>query len=102
VKRVEYRENDQIWIWTDSAEDFFYWTEIRTSGCVGVKQQTEKLDISIDSRLRITPATIFKAQENLLEASKLWRVTGAAHMSGSSTRKESCCTTRRTSGATTR
>nr|MDO8083973.1 formate dehydrogenase accessory sulfurtransferase FdhD [Candidatus Sigynarchaeum springense] len=82
VKRVECRDNDQIWIWTDSAEDFFYWTELRTSGCVGIKQQTEKLDINIDSKLSITPATIFKAQEDLLEASKLWRVTGAAHMSG--------------------
>jgi formate dehydrogenase accessory protein FdhD len=82
VKRVECRENDQIWIWIDSAEDFFYWTEIRTSGCVGIKQQTEKLDITIDSDITITPAKIFKAQEELMRVSELWRVTGGAHMSG--------------------
>lgn len=69
VKRVECRENDQIWIWIDSAEDFFYWTEIRTSGCVGIKQQTEKLDITIDSDITITPAKIFKAQEELMRVS---------------------------------
>ncbi|MEX2680313.1 MAG: formate dehydrogenase accessory sulfurtransferase FdhD [Candidatus Sigynarchaeota archaeon] len=81
VRRVECRDDDKIWVWTDSAEDFFYWTEIRTSGCVGIKQQTEKLDITIDSDLKITPATIFKAQEELVRASNTWRVTGAAHMS---------------------
>ncbi len=82
VRRVECRDDDKVWIWTDSADDFFYWTEIRTSGCVGIKQQTEQLDINLESHLVIKPEIIFKAQEELVNLSKLWRRTGGAHMSG--------------------
>ncbi len=81
VNRVECKEDDKIWIWTDSVKDFFYWTEIRTSGCVGIKQQHEQLDIDVKSDISITPGTIFKAQDNLVKRSDLWRITGAAHMS---------------------
>jgi len=83
IKNVEFKNDDKVCISTNNtSDDFFYWTEIRTSGCVGIKQQYEKIDKIIESDLKIVPEKFFKAQEKMNQLSTIWRSSGGAHMSG--------------------
>lgn len=83
IKKLECRLNDEIWVWTDKPiNHIFYWREIRTSGCVGIRQQVEDLEIIKALDMKITPEIIFKAQRRLEEAGKMWKESGGTHMSG--------------------
>ncbi len=83
IKTVELKENDKVHISTNSSsEDFFYWNEIRTSGCVGIKQQYEQINKIIESNLKISPEIFFNAQEKMNQLSTIWKISGGAHMSG--------------------
>lgn len=80
LETIEYRAPDLVHVTTGSVKDFFYWTELRTSGCVGIKQQHESLDVTIDSAMTLDPETIFRAQEAMVARSRIWPVAGGSHM----------------------
>ncbi|MFX0099317.1 MAG: formate dehydrogenase accessory sulfurtransferase FdhD [Candidatus Hodarchaeota archaeon] len=83
IERVECKEDGKIWINTSTSFDnFVYWMEIRTSGCIGIKFQYENLDTVIDSDIQITPSIIFKAQKEVIDMSKIWPISGGTHSSG--------------------
>ena len=83
ISRIELKDDDHVYISTrNSIKDFFYSTEIRTSGCVGIKQQYEKIDKVIESDVKITPNIFFKAHEKMNRLSKIWKLSGGAHMAG--------------------
>ncbi|MHA1700314.1 MAG: formate dehydrogenase accessory sulfurtransferase FdhD, partial [Promethearchaeota archaeon] len=84
VKKVECKPGDatiQVWIWTESKMDFFHWTEIRSSGCLGVKQQYQDLNFKLGNHGKISPKVIFKAQDAMKSMGKTWRSSGGTHMS---------------------
>jgi len=67
IDRLEYKKND-VYVYTKrTIEDFFSWVEIRTSGCVGIKQQYEDLDEIIKSDLKLKIGTIFNSQEEMMK-----------------------------------
>lgn len=83
IKTVEFKDDGEVYISTNSAsEDFFYLGEIRTSGCIGIKQQYMKIDKIIESDLKITPENFLKAQGEMNQLSTIWKISGGAHMSG--------------------
>jgi len=83
IKHVEFKDDNKVYISTNSlSEDFFYWNESRTSGCVGIKQQYEKIDKIIEADLKINPEIFFKAQKKMNQLSTIWKISGGAHMSG--------------------
>ena len=83
IKSIELKDDNKVYIATrNSNEDFFYWTEIRTSGCIGIKKQFETIDNIIESDVKITPEIFFKAQEKMNQLSTIWKISGGAHMAG--------------------
>lgn len=76
-------EQEKIFIWLKSSPDQNkIKTEIRSSGCVGIRQQWTELRLHLDSSLKITPETIFQAQNLLVEKNELWKISGGTHISG--------------------
>ena len=56
IDKIEYKGDYKIHISLKSSiDDFIKWLEIRTSGCIGIKQQYEKMKININSDLKTTP-----------------------------------------------
>jgi FdhD protein len=83
IKKLECHMNDEILVWTwNPINNISYWREIRTSGCVGIRQQVEDLEIIKPQKMKISHEVIFKAQRRLEEAGKIWEVSGGTHMSG--------------------
>jgi len=83
IKKIECCMNDEILVRTDKPINHIsYWREIRTSGCVGVRQQVEDLEIIEAQGMEITPKVIFKTQRRLEETGKMWKASGGTHMSG--------------------
>jgi len=83
IDKIEYKGDDKINISLNSSiDDFINWLEIRTSGCIGIKQQYEKMKINIDSDLKTTPKAIFKSFDEMNHLSEIWKISGGAHMSG--------------------
>ena len=56
-------------------------TEIRSSGCVGVKTSWESLTEPLPDGLCVDLQTIFDAMEKIRHLSKTWRITGGTHCS---------------------
>lgn len=56
-------------------------TEIRSSGCVGVKTTWESLTKPLPDGLCVDLQTIFDAMEKIRHLSKTWRITGGTHCS---------------------
>ena len=56
-------------------------TEIRSSGCVGVKTTWESLTEPLPDGLCVDLQTIFDAMEKIRHLSKTWRITGGTHCS---------------------
>ena len=83
IDNIEYRGDDKVYISVNNSfDDFINWLEIRTSGCIGIKQQYEKMNINIESDLKTTPKAIFKSLNEMNHLSKIWKISGGAHMSG--------------------
>ena len=82
ISKIELKDENMVYISTNtSTQDFFYWTEIRTSGCIGIKQQYEKIDKIIDSDITISPEIFFKSQEEMNKSGNIWKISGGTHMS---------------------
>lgn len=56
--------------------------EIRTSGCVGIRQQVDDLETIQARDMNITPEILFNAQRRLEEAGRMWKESGGTHMAG--------------------
>ena len=83
IKKIEYRMTDKIWVETKKPINrISYWREIRTSGCVGIRQQIEDLTKIEAADMKLSPDLIFDAQRQLKEAGKIWGESGGTHMSG--------------------
>jgi FdhD protein len=83
ITKLECRMNDEIRVGTKSPIDgISYWREIRTSGCVGIRQQNEDLEIIEAHDLEITPDRIFQSQRTLQESGTMWKRSGGTHMAG--------------------
>jgi formate dehydrogenase accessory protein FdhD len=81
IEKIDCKD-DKVMVYTKSLiEDFFSWVEIRSSGCVGIKEQYKRIDFKIESELKISAHTIFEALKIMTESSKIWPVSGGSHMS---------------------
>lgn len=81
IDRIQCND-DKIMVYTKSLiEDFFSWVEIRSSGCVGIKEQYKRIDFKIESNLKVSVQTIFDALKIMTDSSKIWPVSGGSHMS---------------------
>ena len=60
-------------------KDIELYTELRSSGCVGIKQTWEQNVEKVESSLMIDVKTIFKAQEILDDKCNIWKTTGGTH-----------------------
>ncbi|MDD5472880.1 MAG: formate dehydrogenase accessory sulfurtransferase FdhD [Candidatus Methanoperedens sp.] len=56
------------------------WTEVRSSGCIGIKSSWEGIE-SLSSGVRIEKEVLLNAIEQIKERGKLWRRTGGTHSS---------------------
>ncbi len=54
------------------------WTEVRSSGCIGIKSSWEGIE-SISSGVRMEKEVLLNAIEQIKERGKLWRRTGGTH-----------------------
>ncbi|MHA1341513.1 MAG: formate dehydrogenase accessory sulfurtransferase FdhD [Promethearchaeota archaeon] len=85
IKEITYLDENVFTIEIEQEiEDIKNLMEIRSSGCVGIKQQYMDLDLNkkICSNLKLNPTTIFKAQRTLREKGEIWQKSGGTHMSG--------------------
>ncbi len=60
-------------------KDIELYTELRSSGCVGIKQTWEQNVERVNSSLEITIDTIFDAQDVLDQKCNIWKTTGGTH-----------------------
>ena len=60
-------------------KDIELYTELRSSGCVGIKQTWEQNVEKVISSFKIDVKTIFKAQNVLNEKCDIWKVSGGTH-----------------------
>ncbi|PWB50356.1 MAG: formate dehydrogenase family accessory protein FdhD [Candidatus Methanoperedenaceae archaeon] len=56
------------------------WTEIRSSGCIGIKSSWEGIE-PITSSIRMKKEVLINAIEQIKERGKIWRRTGGTHSS---------------------
>ncbi|MCZ7383951.1 MAG: formate dehydrogenase accessory sulfurtransferase FdhD [Candidatus Methanoperedens sp.] len=56
------------------------WTEVRSSGCIGIKSSWEGIE-PITSSVRMEKEVLLNAIEEIKERGKLWRRTGGTHSS---------------------
>jgi FdhD protein len=56
------------------------WTEIRSSGCIGIKSSWEGIE-PITSEVRMEKEVLLNAIEEIREKGKIWRRTGGTHSS---------------------
>ena len=86
VKEISYL-SDKIFLINISkeikqSEEWFQNLEIRSSGCVGLKNEYLDMNFKINSKFQITPKIIFKSQEILKTKGIIWQKSGGTHMSG--------------------
>ncbi|MHA1783742.1 MAG: formate dehydrogenase accessory sulfurtransferase FdhD [Candidatus Helarchaeota archaeon] len=55
------------------------YTELRSSGCIGIKQTWDQHVEKVESSLQIDTKTIFTAQKILDEKCGIWKVSGGTH-----------------------
>lgn len=60
-------------------KDIELYTELRSSGCVGIKQTWEQNVEKVKSSLKINITTIFRAQAILNEKCNVWKASGGTH-----------------------
>lgn len=56
------------------------WTEVRSSGCIGIKSSWEGIE-PITSKVRMEKEVLLNAIEQIKEKGKIWRRTGGTHSS---------------------
>ena len=56
------------------------WTEVRSSGCIGIKSSWEGIE-PISSSVRMQKGVLLNAIEQIKEKGKIWRRTGGTHSS---------------------
>ncbi|MCE8423720.1 MAG: formate dehydrogenase accessory sulfurtransferase FdhD [Candidatus Methanoperedens sp.] len=56
------------------------WTEVRSSGCIGIKSSWEGIE-TITSSVRMEKEVLLNAIEQIKEKGKIWRRTGGTHSS---------------------
>jgi FdhD protein len=60
--------------------DLELWTEVRSSGCIGIKSSWEGIE-PITSKVRMEKEVLLNAIEHIKEKGKIWRRTGGTHSS---------------------
>jgi len=60
-------------------KDIELYTELRSSGCVGIKQTWEQNVEKVESSLNINVQTIFEAQQVLDNKCNIWKTSGGTH-----------------------
>lgn len=65
---------------TMDKSDLELWTEVRSSGCIGIKSSWEGIE-SITSNVRMEKEVLLNAIERIKEKGKIWRRTGGTHSS---------------------
>lgn len=65
---------------TMDKSDLELWTEVRSSGCIGIKSSWEGIE-SITSNVRMEKEVLLNAIEQIKEKGKIWRRTGGTHSS---------------------
>ena len=63
----------------NKVEDLNLYTELRSSGCIGIKQTWNQNIKPIHSSIKIDVKTIFKAQELVDNKCVLWKISGGTH-----------------------
>ncbi|MDD5615517.1 MAG: formate dehydrogenase accessory sulfurtransferase FdhD [Candidatus Methanoperedens sp.] len=60
--------------------EFELWTEVRSSGCIGIKSSWEGIE-PVTSKVRMEKEVLLNAIELIKEKGKIWRRTGGTHSS---------------------
>jgi len=60
--------------------DLELWTEVRSSGCIGIKSSWEGID-PITSKVKMKKEVLLNAIDQIKEKGKIWRRTGGTHSS---------------------
>jgi FdhD protein len=60
--------------------DLELWTEVRSSGCIGIKSSWEGIE-PITSKVKMKKEVLLNAIEQIKEKGKIWRRTGGTHSS---------------------
>ncbi len=56
------------------------WTEVRSSGCIGIKSSWEGI-VPVTSKVKMKKEVLLNAIEQIKEKGKIWRRTGGTHSS---------------------
>lgn len=86
LKRIEdicsiYVQEDTVFCEsTMESSELELWTEVRSSGCIGIKSSWEGIE-SISSSVRMEKEVLLNAIEQIKEEGKIWRRTGGTHSS---------------------
>jgi FdhD protein len=80
IRSIHVQEDTVFCESTMDKSELELWTEVRSSGCIGIKSSWEGIE-SISSSVRIEKEVLLNAIELIKEKGKIWRRTGGTHSS---------------------
>jgi FdhD protein len=80
IRSISVQEDTVFCESTMDKSELELWTEVRSSGCIGIKSSWEGIE-SISSSVRIEKEVLLNAIELIKEKGKIWRRTGGTHSS---------------------
>jgi len=80
IRSISVQEDTVFCESTMDKDELELWTEVRSSGCIGIKSSWEGIE-SISSSVRMEKEVLLNAIEQIKEKGKIWRRTGGTHSS---------------------
>jgi FdhD protein len=80
IRSISVQEDTVFCESTIDKNELELWTEVRSSGCIGIKSSWEGIE-PISSDVTIRKEVLLNAIEHIKERGKLWRRTGGTHSS---------------------
>ena len=80
IRSISVQEDTVFCESTMDKDELELWTEVRSSGCIGIKSSWEGME-PITSSVRMEKYVLLNAIEQIKEKGKIWRRTGGTHSS---------------------
>ncbi len=80
IRSISVQEDTVFCESTMDKDELELWTEVRSSGCIGIKSSWEGIE-PITSSVRMEKDVLLNAIEQIKEKGKIWRRTGGTHSS---------------------
>lgn len=80
IRSISVQEDTVICKSTMDKSELELWTEVRSSGCIGIKSSWEGIE-PITSKVKMKKEVLINAIEQIKEKGKIWRRTGGTHSS---------------------